>query len=100
MPLTQDQETCLDCKTCCKFLVQIQACKDKALYNDTVQFYSNWGCVVLKYDDGVRFEVAIPYPCRYLTSDGCRVYEERPKICRNNEVNKRGAFFKRNCKNF
>ena len=100
MPLTEDQKICLDCGICCRYLTLIQGTKNKEVYQETIQFYANWGCVVLKYDDGVHFEVAIPYPCRYLNDNKCIIYEERPSICRkmNKNMKSNSAFLKRNCK--
>jgi len=98
MPLTEQQKTCLDCRVCCKYLVMNAGYEKLKDYQENMQFLANWGNVILSYGDNKHFEVAIPYPCKFLREDGCAIYEERPEVCRNNDIDKRGAFFKRNCK--
>lgn len=45
-----------------------------------VKFYKTRGCRVEEHDG--RTLVSVPIECPELTSFGCRIYPDRPMICR------------------
>lgn len=70
---------CLECFECCKnisFSLKLEG--PLYLYK---QFAEVRGIEVAKIvDDKIYF--LIPYPCPHLTRVGCRIYSERPEVCR------------------
>lgn len=69
-------DLCLRCLECCKVLLfRVQA--DKL----TVEFYETRGFKIYRPAPGLHF-VEVPYECQHLTGFGCKIYPERPEVCR------------------
>jgi hypothetical protein len=100
--LPLEQQICLDCQFCCKFLIMTSTAEDDTLRKNLVEFNRNWGCRVLEHGDKKTFEICVPIKCRWLNPDGCAIYEDerRPAICRNFNGRTQSAFMQRNCKLF
>jgi len=69
-------KSCIDCQVCCHYLTIPVGKFDK----DYIEFYKNFGLDMLE-DDRVYLFV-VPCSCQYITKEGCSIYENRPKVCR------------------
>lgn len=50
------------------------------LGEDDIKFYKMRGTEFITTDKGPF--MVLPFPCPYLTDEGCSIYKNRPKICR------------------
>ena len=78
MEKTKKQELCLKCKECCKIIAVRAGINPEN--ERTVDFYTTRGCRVLTTEQLPI--VLVPYPCPYLTEEGCKIYTTRPLACK------------------
>ena len=69
-------ELCLECLECCKF-VRIPVLH---MTDDLGEFFKARG-ISLSHESGMLFAI-IRHICPWLTPKGCKIYEDRPNICR------------------
>lgn len=74
-PKTEKQTNrCGDCHKCCEhYSLEITNLQDQTLILSKV-----WG---LASPDGCIM-IDIQIPCQHLTSEGCKIYDDRPQTCR------------------
>ncbi|NIT59709.1 MAG: hypothetical protein GWN00_26860 [Aliifodinibius sp.] len=65
---------------------------------DKVEFYSQWGSLVLQYGDGKTIECITYNPCRWLSDNGCAIYGIRPTVCKKFDGRTASVFLQKNCK--
>jgi len=81
MLIKQKNNVCLSCLECCKNISLPMNYKGKVNHHHYEEFAKTRNIKLVKVkDDKIYF--LIPYPCPYLTDEGCSVYEDRPSICR------------------
>jgi len=85
MPETQSEQSklCLHCRKCCKIMVfelPLPPGREKATLAASIIFYRTRGCDIVM-SDGKAF-VTVPFPCPKLTDFGCKIYPNRPLVCR------------------
>ncbi len=78
---SRKQKLCLECQKCCRS-VSVYTHPDfyDCAAKEVLQFYKMRGIGVQK--DKGAIMLTFPFPCQHLTSDGCGIYEKRPRICR------------------
>ncbi|MBD3261876.1 MAG: YkgJ family cysteine cluster protein [Candidatus Altiarchaeales archaeon] len=72
---------CVGCTRCCRHVtLEIDAPEDEEDFENIRWYLLHQNVSVFKSDD--EWYVEFHTPCRMLSEDGgCRVYEQRPKIC-------------------
>ena len=81
--LTKQQELCLSCMECCRWLTFItEVPKDKVNY--MTPLYKMRDCKVTVMPRGGKAVVVIlvPKTCHHLSPIGCAIYQTRPQACR------------------
>ena len=74
------EKLCLQCMECCKILA-VPITWAEYISADAIEFYMTRGCWFAPITGGRR-GLVIPYPCQHLTPEGCDIYENRPKVCK------------------
>lgn len=72
----QEQELCKKCQFCCRYIIQ----NIRPTY-ERIQFFTTWGLMLLT--NGRDIGVLIPRACQHITDEGCKIYDNRPEICKN-----------------
>ncbi|HMK60412.1 MAG TPA: YkgJ family cysteine cluster protein [Dissulfurispiraceae bacterium] len=79
--MTEKQRLCIECKKCC---TKVGVYTDPSIYElpekDIIHFYEARGAEVNR--SGSELFILFDVPCPHLTTQGCDIYERRPKICR------------------
>jgi Fe-S-cluster containining protein len=65
---------------CCTSLRARFFAPAESLVGEMADFYRTRGCVVSV--EGLTITADIPSPCVHLTSEGCDIYDTRPRNCR------------------
>lgn len=76
--LTEKQKLCLVCMECCRTLAF--SLPKKSLDKQTRDFYEARGSKFKK--QGPFVWVIVPSVCPNLTTLGCKIYPQRPVVCR------------------
>ncbi len=71
-------DLCLKCIECCKIMGFYINAKDV----EAVQFYDKRGCRLSLVTPEI-ISVTIDRVCPELSENGCKIYENRPRICKN-----------------
>lgn len=80
MAITAENKICIACQECCKWLTfQVQI--PDQLIKDYIKVYNSRGCRVHSIGNNA-LAVMVPSICPQLTSFGCKIYRDRPKLCR------------------
>jgi len=79
--LTKKQRLCIECRKCC---TKVGVYTDPSIYelpeNDVIHFYQARGAEISR--SGSDLFILFDLPCPHLTTQGCAIYERRPRICR------------------
>jgi len=81
--LTDEEKSalCMKCQACCKYIpITLPVTPGNDQYERLIEYFQKRGCEVAKRGDYTF--VRIPSKCVHLGPEGCRIYEERPEMCR------------------
>ena len=87
------QELCLSCLECCRTLAI--PFDHYSLDEDDIKFYKMRGVELLTITQGPY--LLVPSVCPHLTENGCDIYKDRPKICKDYD-GREVPFMKYKCK--
>lgn len=75
--LTEDQkqELCIKCQFCCRYMI-----RDIIPHPDRQAFNNAWG--LMSITDGQHMAVMLPHACQQITDTGCKIYKDRPEVCK------------------
>ena len=76
--ITKAESLCIECQECCKTMAM--SLNRPAVTKDMVKFFKARGCE-LYYIPHVVW-VIMPSVCPNLTTFGCKIYVNRPAVCR------------------
>ena len=71
----QEAELCRKCQFCCRFMIN-----SKKMDARKLEFVTAWGIMLIT--DGWRIGTLLPHACKNITDEGCKIYENRPFVCR------------------
>ena len=74
----KQQELCIQCQECCKTLAM--SVNAKQFNDDMRKFFNARGCEL--YETSQVVWVIMPSVCPNLTTFGCKIYDNRPAVCR------------------
>jgi Fe-S-cluster containining protein len=76
------QKLCLECQNCCKYLHFILPPNTE---RTLIIYYKERGLIVEEIEEGPwqgYYILELYIPCVHLTEDGCNIYDNRPRYCR------------------
>lgn len=73
-----NEETCIQCQECCKW---ITFTVDQATAFTLEKFYLDRGCQLVPVPND-QVAIMVPSKCPKLSPFGCRIYDERSHSCR------------------
>ena len=80
--ITKKQKICIQCQNCCKYITFLLPAEG---IRDLFDYYRKRGLSVEEIKGGPwkgYHILEIYYPCPHLTEQGCNIYADRPKVCR------------------
>lgn len=80
--ISKEQEICLKCRRCCEFVTFSLPTSNLSqhLAEGYIEYYLARGFEVVLIKNFIVVKIKIP--CKQLTLKGCKIYDERPVLCR------------------
>jgi len=72
----EEKKLCLKCQFCCRFMIN-----SKEMDQHTLEFITSWGIMLIT--DGGKIGTLLPHACQHISDEGCKIYENRPLVCKN-----------------